>query len=77
MLMELAEGGRRQGTLFDSGVSEMSSAPLIQALDAVNQRFGKDTLRLASGLGQHRRTARFYMVSQRYTTNWNELPLAR
>lgn len=77
MLMELAEGGRHQGTLFDSGVSEMSSAPLMQALDAINQRFGKDTLRLASGLGQHRWTARFDMVSQRYTTNWNELPLAR
>ncbi|EOA06794.1 DNA-directed DNA polymerase [Herbaspirillum frisingense GSF30] len=49
----------------------------MQALDAINQRFGKDTQRLASGLGQHRWTARFDMVSQRYTTNWNELPLAR
>lgn len=77
MLMDLADGAARQATLFGSGVSEMASAPLMQALDGINKRFGRDTLRLASASGPHRWTARFDMVTPHYTTDWDAIPKAR
>ncbi|WP_240733824.1 DUF4113 domain-containing protein [Herbaspirillum huttiense] len=54
MLMDLAAGQARQGTLVGSGVSTMSSAPLIVAFDSINKRFGHDAVRLAGAAGPHR-----------------------
>nr|WP_249777552.1 DUF4113 domain-containing protein [Herbaspirillum robiniae] len=45
----------------------------MDALDAVNKRYGRNTLRLASGLGPHRWKARFDMLSPLYTTDWGQL----
>ena len=77
MLMDLAEGQARQGTLFGSGMSAMSSAPLMAAFDSINQRFGRDTVRLASAAGPHRWAARFEHVTPHYTTDWKALPRVR
>ncbi|UWE18104.1 Y-family DNA polymerase [Herbaspirillum huttiense] len=77
MLMDLAEGQARQGTLFGSGVSAMSSAPLMAAFDSINKRFGRDTVRLASAAGPHRWAARFEHVTPHYTTDWAALPRVR
>ncbi|WP_432239887.1 Y-family DNA polymerase [Herbaspirillum robiniae] len=77
MLMELGEGTARQGMLFGSGVSRTASAPLMDALDGINKRFGRDTLRLASAAGPHRWAARFERVTPHYTTDWDALPRAK
>ncbi|MDT0358017.1 DUF4113 domain-containing protein [Herbaspirillum huttiense F1] len=77
MLMDLAEGQARQGTLFGSGVSTMSSAPLIVAFESIKKRFGRDTVRLASAAGPHRWAERFEHVTPNYTTDWKALPRVR
>ncbi|MCO4856044.1 DUF4113 domain-containing protein [Herbaspirillum sp. WGmk3] len=59
MLTDLVEGQARQGTLFGSGVSTMSLAPLMAAFDSINKRLGRDTVRRASAAGPHRWVARF------------------
>ncbi|MGO0790046.1 DinB/UmuC family translesion DNA polymerase [Herbaspirillum seropedicae] len=58
MLMNLAQCQACQGTLFGSGVSAMSSAPLMAAFDSINKRFGRDTMRLASAAGKNKKALR-------------------
>jgi DNA polymerase V len=64
----------------DEAPQQRDRSRLMGALDQVNQRFGKRTLLLASsgihqgmdtwGMKQVRRTPR-------YTTNWDDVPVAR
>lgn len=74
MLMDLQADTRRQGVLFDAGQDRARSVRAMAALDALNERFGRDTVHLGSaGLVRH-----WAMLSEnrtpRYTTNWQELP---
>lgn len=81
MLMDLQPEGRQQLEL-DLGESEegRSRAKLMQALDAVNDRWGKGSLKVGSAkvggaprdwsMKQQRRTPA-------YTTEWEEMPIAR
>ncbi|MGK5071168.1 Y-family DNA polymerase [Janthinobacterium sp. RT4P48] len=74
MLMDLQADTRRQGVLFDAAPDRARSVRAMAALDALNERFGRDTVHLGSA-GLIRRWA---MLSEnrtpRYTTNWMELP---
>lgn len=74
MLMDLRPDTQHQGTLFDAGLDRTRSVRAMAALDALNERFGRDTVHLGSA-GVVRRWA---MLSEnrtpRYTTNWKELP---
>lgn len=74
MLMDLQPDTQRQGVLFDAGQDRARSVWAMAALDALNERFGRDTVHLGSA-GLVRRWA---MLSEnrtpRYTTNWQELP---
>lgn len=74
MLMDLQPDTRRQGVLFDAGRDRTRSVAAMAALDALNERFGRDTVLLgAAGL-----LRRWAMLSEnrtpRYTTSWAELP---
>ncbi|NHQ93287.1 Y-family DNA polymerase [Janthinobacterium lividum] len=77
MLMDLQPDTRRQGVLFDAGRDRARAASTMAAMDALNERFGRDTVHLGSA-GLVRRWA---MLSEnrtpRYTTNWMELPKVR
>lgn len=77
MLMDLQPDTRRQGVLFDAAPDRARSVSAMAALDALNERFGRDTVHLGSA-GLVRRWA---MLSEnrtpRYTTNWAELPKVR
>ncbi|KAB8066285.1 Y-family DNA polymerase [Janthinobacterium violaceinigrum] len=77
MLMDLQPDTQRQGVLFDAGRDRARSVAAMAALDALNERFGRDTVHLGSA-GLVRRWA---MLSEnrtpRYTTNWLELPKVR
>ena len=49
----------------------------MQALDGINARWGRDTLRLAAeGTAQTWQMKRTYL-SPHYTTDWKGLPVAR
>ena len=77
MLMDLQPDTQRQGVLFDAAPDRARSVRAMAALDALNERFGRDTVHLGSA-GLVRRWA---MLSEnrtpRYTTNWAELPKVR
>ena len=76
MLMDLQLDTQRQGVLFDARPDCGRSVRAMAALDALNERFGRDTVHLGSA-GLVRRWA---MLSEnrtpRYTTDWMELPKA-
>jgi len=75
-LMELKERQPEQLHFFSPQQSEESRS-LMASLDAVNRRYGRGTLGLASqGINPKWKMAREKM-SPRYTTQWAELPKVR
>lgn len=77
MLMDLSPNTRRQGTLFDAGPPKEASAKAMAALDALNERYGRDTVHLGSAGVRQRWAMRSDNKTPRYTTHWDELPRAR
>ncbi len=75
MLLDLSPENSGQGELFPPAAPQ--SRELMTALDRVNHRFGRDTLRYgATGLERpwwYQRN----LKSPAYTTSWQELPVAR
>ena len=84
MLLDLQSDSVVQGELDlgDGGTLEelADKTRLMTALDTINKRFGKGTMKMASaGLGGDRRV---WSVKQErrtpaYTTNWDDIPVAR
>ena len=84
MLLDLQPDSVVQGEL-DLGDSDCADeladkTRLMTALDTINQRFGKGTMKMASaGLDGDRRV--WSMKQERrtpgYTTNWDDIPVAR
>ncbi len=77
MLTGLESRRDRQLDLF-STYDESRSNRLMAAMDAVNSRYGRDTLRLAitSGTGAAASAMRRERKSPGYTTQWGEIPVA-
>jgi DNA polymerase V len=84
MLLDLQPDSMLQGELDlgDSDTSEelADKTRLMTALDTINHRFGKGTMKMASaGLDGERRV--WSMKQERrtpsYTTNWDDIPVAR
>lgn len=75
LLMELVPEDTVQLGLFDSTDRE-KSARLMAALDSVNEKFGRFTLNFAGGHIKDDWRPRFGNRSPRYTTQWDELPIA-
>lgn len=78
MLMDLSPQTNRQASLFsDIHEEAQHSTALMSVLDELNKRYGRDTMTVAAaGTTQHWK-ARAEHKSQRYTTQWHELPKAR
>lgn len=76
MLLELSASGVRQASLFDTQPTRESDQ-VMTVLDAMNRRFGRDTLTLAAAGVARSWSMRAASVTPRYTTRWNELPVAR
>lgn len=74
VLTDLIPEHIHQGNLFVA--PRRNRDRLLQSLDRINQRWGKDTLQYASGgltkPWHHKQT----MKSPSYTTNWREIPTA-
>lgn len=82
MLLELQDAGVEQGELaLDTEDHAAGRVPrLMAALDRLNDRYGRGTVQLASaGLGGERRswTMKQQWRTPRYTTRWEDLPVAR
>jgi DNA polymerase V len=77
MLTEIIAATARPRTLFEDVAAQQKSASLMAALDQINRRMGSGTLQLL-GEGVRKNWAmRRGNMSQRYTTEWDELALAR
>ena len=81
MLMGIQPAAIMQAELdFHAGDSEVDRPKLMQALDAVNDRWGRGTMRVASGqvgIAPRDWTMRQERKTPGYTTEWNDMPTAR
>lgn len=75
--MPISPRGTLQGVLFDEVRPRESGVKMMAALDASNQRFGRDSVTLASAGLAPRRAMEFENKTPCCTTRWNELPIAR
>jgi DNA polymerase V len=76
MLTLLSNKQTRQMTIFDDPTATQRSARLMSAVDLINRDYGRGTVSLgASGIAQ-RWAMRAERRSPRYTTQWDELPIA-
>jgi DNA polymerase V len=77
MLTEIIAAASRPRTLFDDTAAQQKSATLMTTLDLINRRMGGGTMQVL-GEGTRRNWAmRRGNMSQRYTTEWNDLAVAR
>jgi len=79
VLFDLVATRQRQCLLFESSKEQVATRKeLMKALDQINARYGRDTVRLAAaGIGPKAWHMRQELRSLRYTTSWNELPVVR
>lgn len=79
MLLELQDNSVFQGEL-DLGDEVADKGELMSAMDKLNARFGKGTVKIASA-GLRGEARAFSMKQERrtpaYTTNWEDLPICR
>ena len=80
MLLDLQAQRHAQHTLALEAAPPPGRERLMQALDQLNQRFGRGTLALCSSGTTHERRPGWHMKQQRltppYTTDWAQLPVA-
>jgi DNA polymerase V len=72
MLLDLVKADRVQGALFARPDSARSQARM-RAVDSLNRRFGRDTVRYAAAGVAHGWTMQRASLSPRFTTSWDEL----
>lgn len=77
VLTELIPVAQRPRTLFDDPAAQARSRSLMRTLDSINAKMGSHSLRLlGEGWDKNWRMRRERM-SQAYTTNWDEIAVAR
>ena len=77
MLTEIIAATARPRTLFEDVAAQEKSAALMATLDRINRRMGSGTMQLL-GEGVRKSWAmRRGNMSQRYTTEWDELAVVR
>jgi DNA polymerase V len=72
MLLDLVPAATVQGALFDRPDTLRSQARM-RAIDHLNRRYGRDTVSFATAGRRRGWKLRSAFLSQRYTTNWDEL----
>jgi DNA polymerase V len=79
LLLDLAPAARAQGSLFaiEDAAGTGRAARLMEALDQINQRHGRGTLRYAAEASSTEWRMRQRLKSPAYTTQWGELPVVR
>ena len=79
MLSDLRDSAHQQHDLFTQ-IDQVKSTQVMQTMDLLNQRFGSNTLTLA-GTGANAANQPLWRMranhkSQRFTTAWQEIPIA-
>lgn len=79
MLLDLRPAANRQLALFETqgGAGDARSEKLMAILDDINNRYGRQTLRLAAEGVERSWRMRRGNLSPGYTTSWEGLPVAR
>lgn len=81
MLLDLQpKNTQTQFDLFvasDQAEQQQKSDTLMQTLDAINQKMGKNTVQLGGARKQAPWQIKRELLSSRYTTRWDELPYVR
>jgi DNA polymerase V len=77
MLTEIIPVTARPRTLFDDAAAQQKSASLMATLDRINRRMGSGTVQLLGEGVSKSWSMRRGNMSQRYTTEWDELAVAR
>jgi DNA polymerase V len=77
MITEIIAIASRPRTLFDDVAAQQKSAALMETLDHINRRMGSGKLQLLGEGVRKGWSMRRGSMSQRYTTEWNELAVAR
>ncbi|MBF0164391.1 MAG: Y-family DNA polymerase [Magnetococcales bacterium] len=77
LLLGLEDGRRAQGGLFVDAEAIRRRAMLMGTVDALRRRFGPEIIHVASEGRGRRWAGRSGNRSPRYTTRWEELPVAR
>ena len=75
-MMNLSPNTMLQGSLFDCTRPREETAKVMAVLDALNRRYGRDTLVLGSAGTGGRWTMKAGNRTPRYTTSWSDLPQA-
>lgn len=75
-MSELQPAGTRQCNLFDDPAQETRRHAAMQAMDAINQKWGRGTLRAAAAGRTQGWQMRRERLSPAYTTSWAALPVA-
>lgn len=74
MLMELVPAQGQQTDLFGFTLGENKASKLMDAIDSINQKFTKGTIKLASEGTYKAWVMRRSFMSPNYTGDWTELP---
>ena len=80
MLLDLVPGSLYQGELDLEPEATSERARLMATMDALNEKYGKGMVRLASsGINDHRRLwgMRQERLTPGYTTAWADMPIAK
>ena len=77
MLMNLVPDSQIQTSLFSAIENNKKSSALMSAMDIINAKFGKETIKLASTGIERKWTLKAEMRSPRYTTVWDEIPVVK
>jgi DNA polymerase V len=72
--IELEDELYRQGDLFNQSLDKPK---LMQCLDQINERFGKDTLKIATEKNTSSWKMRREFLSPKYTTRWTDIPIIK
>jgi DNA polymerase V len=75
MLMELVPKGGKQSDLFGYSKQDSKATQLMVAVDSINRKYSRGTIRLASEGVQKAWAMRRSFKSPNYTGDWKELPM--
>ena len=77
MLMNLVPDSQIQTSLFGAIENNRESSKLMYVMDAINAKFGKETIKLASSGIERKWILKAEMRSPKYTTIWDEIPIVK
>lgn len=77
ILMDLAPTGMHQASLFMNNMADGNTAQLMQAMDSINRKMGRDTIFLAGAGIERNWQMKRRNKSPCYTTEWNELAVVQ